>query len=86
MEAQALDCPVGRICLWQGANFTGLKMVAPETAPGSCRWTAVPYQSAYNRTGALQRLWQNTDCTGANRYLPSGSAIDQVGGFKSVGG
>lgn len=98
ISAQApASCPSGSMCIYP---LTGWRTTAgwrhlPPTASGSCSWAGIATLggirgalSAYNRTGIVQRLWLNGNCTGApSYYLSPGAAIDNLGSVRwSIGG
>ncbi|MEU3274408.1 peptidase inhibitor family I36 protein [Saccharomonospora sp. NPDC006951] len=84
--AQA-TCGSGYICVWTGPGFSGAKYELTATPPGGCRYPAVfGFMSAYNRTGFTQRLHSNSDCTGGNMTINSGTAIEYTGLRAGIGG
>ncbi|WP_420848866.1 peptidase inhibitor family I36 protein [Prauserella marina] len=87
VERAQATCRSGYICVWTGPGFSGAKYELTATPPGGCKWPAVfGYMSAYNRTGFTQRLHSNSDCTGGNIVINSGTAIEYTGLRAGIGG
>jgi hypothetical protein len=80
------DCPVGLLCLWDGAQFTGPHFEFRATAPGSCHNFFPWAHSAYNRTGITQSVFRDFNCTGDRWNLPNEGSIGGLSGVLSVGG
>jgi hypothetical protein len=90
------NCPVGQICVYaavNGGEVPGWRSFRA-TSSGSCTSSWIPTLagirgalSVYNRTGIVQKIYVNADCTGSYTRLENGDARENLGTARwSIGG
>jgi hypothetical protein len=80
-------CAWGLLCVYSEAGFNG-GLSIPTVPSGSCdHYRYADWRSARNFTNQYVRLWDGSDCVGANRLLPPGYSVADLGfGASGVGG
>jgi len=78
------DCPSGRVCIWDGANFTGSELTM--TSPGTGQCKTIPYawaknmaSSFFNNTGHTVWWYDPDSCGGAPIMETPNGAVGNVG-------
>lgn len=81
-------CAWGLLCVYDEPGFTDRGLSIPTVPSGSCNhYGNANWRSARNFTNQYARLWDHSDCTGANRLLSPGDGVGDLGfGASSVGG
>ena len=85
------DCPLGRICLYEGRGFTGARRAVGGDA-GACTPTEPPVWSAVNRTGPRAgtgryrlRLYRGPTCQDEAATVAPEAGREDTGGSRSFG-
>ncbi|TDC44366.1 hypothetical protein E1281_34240 [Actinomadura sp. KC345] len=82
------SCDWGRVCVYNDPGFKGGGTTVPTVPSGRCTgYSSADWQSARNTTNNYVRLWDNSNCTGANKLLGPGYSVSDLGfGAAGVGG
>lgn len=81
-------CAWGLLCVYDEPFWADRGLSIPTVPSGQCRgYPFANWRSSSNFTNVYVRLWDRTNCTGANKLINPGESIGDLGfGASGVGG